>query len=123
MVSAADAGASGGRFIWSGTTPSQSCPSSVSDGGWAAWTINVPTTASYALWLRTSAPNTASDSLCVQIDNGPVQTWGTPLSTGWVWSRQGAYALTAGAHTIRIRYRERGTRLDRLFTTNTTATP
>jgi glucose/arabinose dehydrogenase len=115
--------ASGGRFIWSGTTPSQSCPSSVSSGGWAAWTINVPTTASYALWLRTSAPNTASDSLCVQIDNGPVQTWGTPLSTGWVWSRQGAYALTAGAHTIRIRYRERGTRLDRLFTTNTSAAP
>jgi glucose/arabinose dehydrogenase/PKD repeat protein len=123
MISAADAGASGGRFVWSGTTPSASCPTSFTGGGWATWTVSVPSAATYALWLRTSAPNTASDSLCVQIDNGSVQTWGTPLSSGWVWTRQNGYALSSGTHTIRIRYRERGTRLDRLFLSSTSATP
>jgi hypothetical protein len=45
------------------------------------------------------------------------------VSPAWVWSlaqtpTSNTYTLTAGTHTIKVRYRETGAKLDRLLLTN-----
>ncbi len=120
LVVANDSAAWGGQYIWAapGSTASSNC---VAGGvGWATYTVNLSSAGTYTLWGRAIAPTVASDSLCLQFDNGTVLTWSLANSSAWHWSKPSAasYTLSAGAHTIRIRYRETGAKLDRLVLTN-----
>ncbi len=118
MSIGASASASGGQFIWNGSGASASCSTTVS-GGWASYQFVAPTAGAYRIWARTIAPHGGADSLCVQVDDATVSTWTVPNSTSWVWNpaMSTTYALAPGAHTLRFRYREIGTRLDRVVIT------
>jgi hypothetical protein len=122
LVAAADAAASNGQFIWVPSGAAVDCATTTT-GGWATYTVNVATAGTYKLWGRGIAPSTSSDSFCLQVDTGAVTNFTLNVSPAWVWSlaqtpTSNTYTLTAGTHTIKVRYRETGAKLDRLLLTN-----
>ena len=66
------------------------------------------------------------DSFFVQIDNGADNLWDIERTGNWAWDRAsnrgGAdpviFSLSAGSHTISIKVREDGTKIDKLLLTN-----
>ncbi len=119
-----DSAASNGQYIWSATAKDTNCTNG-NTTGWATYTVNVPA-GTYKLWGRGIAPSGSNDSFCVQIDSGTISSWSMTISTTWVWDNMvsGTFNLSAGTHTIRVRYREDGAKLDRLLlTSNTSFTP
>jgi len=90
-------------------------------------TVDLAETADYHLFIRMDAPDQASNSCWVRIDDGPwLKMWkendGSQLSTvGFEWKKVNedgnffAFNLVAGTHTIRIANRESGTRIDKFY--------
>jgi hypothetical protein len=88
------------------------------------YTINLTTTGVYTIWLRGYAPNAAGDSLYVSLDDQPqfILSGFTPRKWSWANSdTQGGAATIAvvkpGLHTLNLRQREDGLRLDRIVLT------
>jgi hypothetical protein len=103
-------------------------------GGEALYHFTVPVTGTYVVWGRVLAPGSSADSFFVAVDTEPWGIWDTEQSTGatWGWDalnyRTGLLpepsappvrlSLTVGSHTLRLKQRENGTKLDRLLITN-----
>lgn len=127
MVSVLDAQASGGRYVWvpNGTGNSTS---SFATSGAVTYTFNVTAAGAFRLWGLVSAPTSADDSFWVKVDSGANLPWTCFSGNGaaWTWDRANDSAaqdpivwnLTPGSHTLRIRWREDGTKLDRLILTS-----
>jgi hypothetical protein len=89
--------------------------------------LEAPKPGSYWLWGRASAPSASTDSFYVRVDNGNWITWNNLASSGsdWHWERvvnsnAGNAPVvmnfgTFGNHTLEIRYREGGAKIDRFF--------
>jgi hypothetical protein len=106
MAVAADAKASGGRYVVARSA-----------GGTATFTISVPTAGTYMIagWIK--APNTMSDTLSVRLDNGTTAVWNlTEPTRSWTSDVTGnpTFALAAGTHKLTLSYREAGASVDRL---------
>jgi len=92
----------------------------------ATYTIDIRQAGNYYLWGRAISPNGADDSFYVQIDNGSIQLWDVSRDSKWHWdyvshrgvSGMSKFYLTAGVHTIKVKVREDGTKLDRLLLTS-----
>ena len=84
--------------------------------------FSVPVAGTYALWGRVMANSGNDDSFFVQLDTAAYGLWTTPLSGpdiwGWGKIKAAGYPLTAGEHTLRLKQREDGTKLDKLLLTN-----
>jgi hypothetical protein len=118
MTAVSDGTASGGSAITTSGVAAADCTIATT-GGTATYTVTITQAGAYRLWGSTIAPATNSDSFCVQIDGGAYQTWSLTTSTTWRWQAlNSTFTLSAGAHTVRIRYREPGAKLDRLIVTN-----
>jgi len=91
--------------------------------GQATWTIELPESGTYYLWCRVWWGDECSNSLTVQIDDAPPFTFGqdsTYKSWHWVKSppRLKQLKLKEGTHTLTIKNREDGVRIDQIFLTN-----
>jgi Bacterial Ig domain len=124
MATAADSAASGGLYI---TTPDLGDGiDATQPGGQATYSFTVPTTATYVIWGRVLSVNGNNDSFWVSMDAQPFTRWNTQISSTWVWDQINnatvadplLFSLTAGAHTLVIKQREDGARLDRLLITS-----
>jgi len=121
------ASASGGQYLVfvgpkTTTTPTVNIPFQQ-----ITTTVDLAETADYHLFIRMDAPDQASNSCWVRIDDGPwLKMWkendGSQLSTvGFEWKKVNedgnffAFNLVAGTHTIRIANRESGTRIDKFY--------
>jgi hypothetical protein len=114
MTIAYDANASGGQFVYS-PPPYNAC-------GSVTLTLGTTAQGDYELWGRVLAESYGSDSFWVMVDGGATAEWHIPLG-GWQWQAvtspdsEGVlkvqdYALGPGVHTIVVRTREAGTKLD-----------
>ena len=122
LRAANDTTASGGRYVYApnGSGAAWSPGSSI-----ASFSVNVPQAGTYILWGRVMGVND-DDSFYVQVDNGTNNVWDTTQGTSWQWdqvSNRGnpgpvQFNLTAGVHTIKIKLREDGTKIDKLLLTN-----
>ena len=82
----------------------------------------------YIIWGRVISNTGDDDSFFVSMDNGAYSLWDTALggTETWIWdkvnNRGGAdpvvYSLGAGQHTLIIKQREDGTKIDRILITN-----
>lgn len=98
--------------------------------GSASFRFNVESTDDYRIWARYIAPDGGSDSFYVQIDDGAEDIWDMhPNSEVWKWGKVAGrseggndrvFRLTKGAHTLHIRGRESGSKLDTIIITNDT---
>jgi hypothetical protein len=126
MRNLSSSSASNGRYIAvASRNNSLNAPPS---NGTATYTFNTTSAGTYKIWGRKIAPNTDGDSFWVQVDNGTWYKWNNiPLSSSWAWDDMHnadagnatvTWNLSAGAHTLKVAYREDGTKLDRLLITN-----
>ena len=121
-----DVSASGGRYVWvpdgAGTVlyrPDETV------GGTATFVFSVPADDTYYMWGRTIAPHGESDSFYYQIDDSGFIRWVLPLGEQWQWasgslgeSGRAAFPLRVGEHTLVIKCREDGSKLDKIIVTN-----
>jgi hypothetical protein len=92
----------------------------------AIYKVTISQAGAYILRGRVIASNDKDDSFFVQIDNGLDNLWEVEIGDYWHWDeindRDGAdpvkFILTEGMHTIKVKLREDGTKLDKLLLTN-----
>jgi hypothetical protein len=124
MAKAGDADAAAGKYIWvaegSGRVLEATAPS-----GYAEYTFEVPVSGNYRIWGRIKAADTNDNSFFVSVDGAEYALWDTPVSKTWLWDpvadRGGddpvIFSLDAGKHTLIVKLREDGTKLDRILVT------
>lgn len=136
MVSAEDAAASGGKYVWVEGEPASS---ETDHQGWVEFVIDIPEAGKYALWAKVIAWDGNSDSFWVtwqpaDPDENAQQTqnkqfrWSVVHGNDWHWDRinhwldEGTFDrewdLPAGETTLRIAGREDATKLDVVFITD-----
>ncbi len=125
VAAAQDSQASAGGYIW------------VPDGrgdvfdatkaaGQARFTFTVPVSGNFVIWGRVIANNDSNNSFFVSLDDGVINAWEVAVATNWMWDqvnvKGGAdplvLSLAAGQHSLVIKQREDGAKLDRLLITN-----
>ena len=115
-----DVNASNGQYIY------------VPNGTGSAWkkmatyTVTITEASEYILWGRAIAPSVDDDSFFIQIDEEEENLWDIKRGSDWQWdkvSHRGGddpvtFTLSAGTHTIKVKVREDGTKIDKLLLTN-----
>jgi len=91
--------------------------------GAAKFELGIKERGPYAIWGRLFAPDGGSNSLWFSLDGQTETAWGVPAAAfdkwSWIAPVDGKlWDLKPGRHTITIRTREAGTRLDRIVVTN-----
>ncbi|RLI72431.1 hypothetical protein DRO97_08900 [Archaeoglobales archaeon] len=101
--------------------------------GIATYTINIDSAGNYVVWGRVLATTTLNNSFFVQFDDGDEYLWTIKISNNWTWDAVNHWGsgteenpeidpvifnLTAGVHTLKIKQREDGTKIDALIITN-----
>ncbi|MDN5203083.1 DUF1593 domain-containing protein [Fulvivirgaceae bacterium BMA10] len=108
-----------------------SAPTSTNDR--ITYTFDVNSAGNYIIWGRVITVDGFEDSFWVRVDNGNWIKWNSiNHNTSWHWdevhdndnSNQVVnFNLSAGSHTLDIAYRDGGTKLDKIYVTNTGNTP
>ena len=119
-----DSQASSGAYVWipQGTGDALNGPSQAV--GSVAYTFSVPVAGNYVVWGRLI--DNLGNSFYVSMDSGSYALWDTAGGSTWGWdlvnNRDVAdpvvYSLGAGQHTLVIKHREDGAKLDRILITN-----
>ena len=120
-----DSKASSGRFAWVPNGRGSSWDPEQNSGA-IVFTFELPAAGDYVLWGCVKAKNGKDNSFYVAVNDGAYALWDTIQSKAWTWdpvsNRSGTgpviYALKAGTHTLTIKQREDGTRIDRILITN-----
>lgn len=111
-----------------GTTP----PPSSSNYGTLTSSITVPTTGTYKVWVRMSAPNNSANSVSLSVQNGPtikVGDYAIPANT-WTWvdyqngnvATKNNISLSSGTKQITLTGIEPGVKVDRVIITSDNCT-
>jgi hypothetical protein len=124
MSRASDITASGGQYVHVPTAATVTDPTTQA-GGQATYTFTLPA-GTYVIWGRVRAATTGDNSFWVSIDGGSFALWNLPVGSSWVWDRVSSagvadpvlFSLGAGTHTLVVKQREDGARLDRLLVTS-----
>jgi hypothetical protein len=118
MEIADNAEASEGSYIW--------VPYGAGSNGYAEYTFEFQTTGDYLIWGRVISNDNASNSFYVSVDGGSDITWHTKQGgqETWTWdvvkdaSNPLVVHFEAGMHSLTIKQRENGTKIDRILITN-----
>jgi hypothetical protein len=130
MVTAEDAAASGGKFVW---MPGEAGGQGGGQGG-IAWALAVPAAGDYYVWGRVISPTPEDDSFFLDVSTeagGPQAhlAWHLGTHPQWTWvpyiaegrKEPAAVALPKGAVRFQVLAREDGARIDRLSITDKTS--
>jgi hypothetical protein len=130
MSTGLDANASGGKYVWSGTSGSNAA---VPSNGHLTYTFSVSTAATFKVWGRflVGPATTSDDSLWARIDTGSWVQWNNIYprigNAGYAWDAMHdtvagdtvpTFSLGAGTHTLEVAYRENGLKMDRFLVTD-----
>jgi List-Bact-rpt repeat protein len=133
MEIADDETAGAGGYIWA-PSGSGNLYSPSDSAGYAEYNFEVPESGDYVIWGRQISNDGASDSFFVSVDGQAEMAWHTKPGGQDVWTwdvvslrtpddlrdpdAPERYRLAAGPHTLKIKQREDGTKLDRILITN-----
>jgi len=98
-----DASASGGKYVQADSSGSMT------------YQVNVPVAGDYRIAGTVKAQDGSSDSFSVSIDGKSAFTWVLPYPLSkWIYDVDGSnsFSLSMGTHTITIKYREAGAKID-----------
>lgn len=128
-----DVTAAAGGFIWV-LAGDGIIDNSSEIAGHAEYHFEAPETGDYVIWGRQISNDTTSDSFFISVDGQTEMVWHTKLGDQDVWTwdvvtsravddprdttKPQKYRLEAGDHTLAIKQREDGTRLDTIVITN-----
>lgn len=83
--------------------------------GSAQYAVTVPSAGQYQIRAKVIAPNGSSNSIYFAVDSNSMNTWSFPDTlTNWAWVDGPTIALSQGDHTLTIKKREKGTKIDAL---------
>lgn len=121
MASAADAAASGGRYIQvPNNGQNQTLAVNAVGAGVARFNFTITVPGTYQVFGLSSAATAADQSFFIGADNAALVPWILPQTTAFAWSVANnntatlSFNLTAGAHTLTVRQRQDGSKLDRI---------
>jgi len=124
MEIAEDAGTSSGQYIY---VPSGNgfLQDPLQAGGYAQYTFEVPVSGEYLMWGRINAIDEGSNSVYVSVDGNEYVAWHTQVSNIWLWDQVSSgsdmelvvFYLESGEHTLTVKQREPGTKIDRVLIT------
>ena len=127
MERAEDESASSEYYVWS-PIGSGNIYSSDQATGYAEYVFEVPVEGDYVVWGRVISNGDYEDSFFVSVDEGGYAIWDTQLggTETWVWDLVNdrgitdpvVFYLEAGIHTLEIKQREDGTKIDKILITN-----
>lgn len=80
--------------------------------------FSIPKTGNYALWGRFLAPTGNENSFWVSFDGNNLEWWYADEVPYWKWGKKGIYSLNEGSHQLVVKWREAGTKLDKVLLTN-----
>ena len=117
-----DANASEGKFMFSPNGTGTASPQSIM----ATYTVTISQPGEYILWGRVRGSDALDNSFFVEIDYGYDNLWEVELGENWHWDAVNyrgradpvEFILFEGKHTIKVKLREDGTKLDKLLLTN-----
>lgn len=128
-----DVAASTSGYVWVPTGQGDVLSPS-ENAGYAEYHFEIQKAGDYIISGRQISNKPGSESFFVSIDGQPDMVWYTRLSSGGVWtwdvisdrsysdtrdnSNPKVYHMEAGVHTLKIRQREDGTKLDTIVITN-----
>ena len=124
--SVSDGNASSGKYVTNTSTNMTSSPPASEASQLLTYEVSVTTPGIYHLYLRLNAPDVASNSIWVSVDNGNwIKMWkeiggDALLTNGFEWrkvnhdGKDKSFNLATGKHTIVIANRETNTALDKL---------
>ena len=126
MTIKSDETAQDGKYVWVANDQGGG------EEGYAEYDFTVPLTGYYQVWGREISNDGLSNSFYVSVDGGEEVVWNTTMGgyNTWVWDPVSEgdelggniepvrFLLTEGEHTLRVKQREAGTKLDRLLITN-----
>jgi hypothetical protein len=118
FAAVSDATRSNGQYMH---TPNGSGDVSAS---YLAYELEVSGSATVYVHLLSTGPDGSSDSFWVQLDGGTLNQATTGSSGAWAWKRPSAtFALTPGKHTLYVRVREDGARVDKIWLSTSSTAP
>jgi len=115
--------ASKGKYIYSpNDTGNQFTPGVIM----ATYIIDIMKNGRYILWGRVQTSDLKDNSFYVQIDYGLDNLWEIEVGNYWHWDKVNdrnlldpvIFNLSKGKHTIKVKVREDGTKLDKMLLTN-----
>lgn len=117
-----DATRSSGAFMQ--VDPASGSTTSVPDEAKVMWyDLDVRTAGNFFLWTLANGPNTSSDSFYASVNGNADVVLDTLPANAWGWQRSAtAFNLPVGKHTLKIKAREGGAKLDKLRLTTSTST-
>lgn len=128
MQSAGDEKASGGSYILVPNGYGDVLEPMQEGAGYAEYAFNVPLAGDYVLYGRAMAEHSSDNSFFISWDEGDFIQWDTAIGgpDAWIWDqvreRSGAKPvvlhLEAGTHTLTLKQREDGARIDQILITN-----
>jgi len=120
-------------FYVVGGAVQQDVESTASTGGRASYVFTVTNAGSYTVSALVDAPNAGADSFYVNIDIEPVEAdwWSVPNTVGFDMrgvrysgeTNDHRFKLSSGAHTLIVRGREAGCKVDRFVVATVEVTP
>jgi hypothetical protein len=122
-----DAQASDGSYIEVITGNDSKTTMPATEGVTALHFDNPDAQATFTMWARVIAPTDGDDSFWLKMDNGSAINWnGFTLGSSWHWvhvtpnggGSPSSFTLATGTHTLKIGYREDGTKLDAFIITS-----
>jgi hypothetical protein len=111
-----------GGYLWAPSGTGNNFTAGANDVGLATYTVNIPTAGSYKFNASVSAPSNSDNSFFFSMDGGAFTDWHCGVNGGFTnqivtrtaGQQDLTYNLTAGNHTLVIKQREDGTRLQSL---------
>jgi hypothetical protein len=113
-----DAQSSDNSYIW--------VPNGGGSDGYAEYTFEIQESGDYVFWGRALSSSGTDNSFYVSVDNSESIRWNTKVGEDWIWDPVNSdnasdpliYYLEEGTHTLIIKQREDGTKIDRILITN-----
>jgi chitodextrinase len=110
----------GGAFgdAWIDTPAGTSTGTSSSPAGTAVFGVNIPSSATWYLWVRIYNPNTTGGSLYESVNGAGRELLSVTAAGQWEWAAGRSYALDPGLHSLELGGRRAEVRADRILLTD-----
>lgn len=113
--------ASGGKYISASASNYDAAAADSDTAETLAYAPEVTTSGVHSFWVRVRATESLQNSLFISVNGGPFEAQDLGTGSDWRWVRMkhlDSLQLEPGVVSVRIKNREKGACIDRLFITN-----
>jgi hypothetical protein len=119
FAAASEAGRGNGQYAH---TPNGS--GTDAQASYLSYDLDITNGGTFYLWLLSTGPDSGSDSFWVSLDAGVNTQVSTGANGAWEWKKMsGSLSIPSGQHTLFVRVREDGARVDQIYLSKSSAAP